>query len=260
VVTDRTGADSADVDARPGGDERLVVMLHGAFLNAEVWHGYAETLGAGFRVLAPDYGDSGWGDESGGGEPGIEDAAAYVATQIDGAGARALVVGHSLGGYVSLQLCATRPDLVDGLVLVDASTPPRGFATLLDLHLRALEFVPASISRSVLGAFVAQLDPEEWHRLDAAGISMRRGTRAVRSLRTLDYWGLVRSIRCPILIVNGSRDWLFRSSEWQTAGAARQASVASIPGAGHLGPLHRRADLCALIREFSGQLVPDDVT
>src|SRR4051794_25016982 len=36
-------------------EPRLVVLLHGAFLNPELWHGYAEALGDRFRVIAPAY-------------------------------------------------------------------------------------------------------------------------------------------------------------------------------------------------------------
>jgi pimeloyl-ACP methyl ester carboxylesterase len=233
---------------------RLVVMLHGAFLNPALWNGYAEELGNGFRVIAPAYGKSGWGRRGDPRNPGIADAAAHVATEIEAAGGRALVVGHSLGGYVALQLAASRPDLVSGLVLVDCSTPPHGFATLLNLHLRALERIPAAISELAMGLMVRWYDPEVWWRLEAVGISMHRGARAVRSLRTLDYWHLVHGIRCPILIVNGSRDWLFRSSEWQTAAAAQRASVVEIPGAGHLAPIGRRAELCELIRGFASRI------
>ncbi len=255
AVTAVTNADALATEGQSiDTDVRLVVMLHGAFLNPALWHGYAAELGDGFRVITPAYGDSGWGEPGYEHGPGVAGAAEYVATQIEAAGGRALVVGHSLGGYVALELAATRPDLVDGLVLVDCSTPPRGFATLLDLHLRALARIPAPIGEFVMGLMISWHDPDVWRRLKGAGISMHRGARAVRSLRTLDYWRLVRTIRCPILIVNGSRDWLFRSSAWQTAGAARRASVAEIPGAGHLAPIDRRAEICDLIREFASQI------
>jgi pimeloyl-ACP methyl ester carboxylesterase len=254
VTAGNADAQETQEDRPIEAEPRLVVLLHGAFLNPELWHGYAEELGEGFRVIAPAYADSGWGEATDPRSPGVEDAAAYVAAEIEAAGGNALLLGHSLGGYVALQLSATRPELVDGLVLLDCSTPPHGFATLLDLHLRALAKIPASISGFVMGLMVSWYDPEAWHRLEAVGISMHRGARAVRSLQTLDYWHLVHAVRCPIFIVNGSRDWLFRSSEWQTAVAARKASVTEIPGAGHLGPIGRRAELCALIRRFAGEL------
>jgi len=229
-------------------------MLHGAFLNPALWDGYAEELGDRFRVIAPAYSESGWGSSASENGHGVEDAAAFVAAEIEAAGGKALVVGHSLGGYLALQLSATYPDLVDGLLLMDCSTPPHGFATLLNLHLAALEVIPAPVSSFVLGLMVKWYNPDAWTRLEALGISMRRGARAVRSLRSLDYWGLVRSLRCPLLVVNGSRDWLFRANEWQTAGAAKRSSVAWIPNAGHLATVDRRLEICALIRGFAEQL------
>jgi pimeloyl-ACP methyl ester carboxylesterase len=255
AVTTGTGAAALTREDGPIETEpRLVVMLHGAFLNPALWDGYANELGDRFRVIAPAYGDSGWGSSADEGGPGVADAAALVAAEIEAAGGHALVVGHSLGGYLALQLSATYPDLVDGLILMDCSTPPHGFATLLNLHLAALEVIPVGVSSFVLGLMVKWYNPEAWTRLVRVGISMGRGARAVRSLRSLDYWGLVRALRCPLLVVNGSRDWLFRANEWQTAGAAERSRVAWIPNAGHLAPVDRRDEICTLIRHFADQL------
>ena len=259
VTTGNAAAHSSADDRSNDPERRLIVLLHGAFLNPELWHDYPAELGDEFRVIAPAYAASGWGESSGRGAPTVEDAAAYVASEIGAAGGHALVLGHSLGGYLALQLSAARPDLVDGLLLLDCSTPPHGFVTLLDLHLRALERIPASVSGFALGLTVQRQDREAWGRLRQAGISMHRGARAVRSLRTFDYWGLVRAVRCPILVVNGSRDWLFRSSAWETAGAARRGSVAEILGAGHLAPAGRHGEVCDLIRAFASQIDGTDV-
>jgi pimeloyl-ACP methyl ester carboxylesterase len=246
----RLTAEDRPIEAEP----RLVVLLHGAFLNPALWHDYAAALGDAYRVIAPAYTESGWGSGGGPDAPDVGEAADYVAAEIEAAGGHALVLGHSLGGYVALHLAATRPQLVDGLILLGCSTPPHGFATLLDLHLRALERIPASISSFVLGLMVQWYDPEVWRRLQSVGISMHRGARAVRSLRSFDYWRLVRAVRCPVLVVNGSRDWLFRSSAWHTAGAARRGNVAQIPAAGHLAPVDRRDEICDVIREFATEI------
>jgi pimeloyl-ACP methyl ester carboxylesterase len=54
-------------------------------------------------------------------------AAAAIAAAIDAeAGGRAVVVGHSLGGYAAMDLAARSPDRVRGLVVSGASQEPRG--------------------------------------------------------------------------------------------------------------------------------------
>jgi pimeloyl-ACP methyl ester carboxylesterase len=97
-------------------------------------------------------------------------------------------------------------------------------------------------------------DAVTWQRVRDSGLSMRRGARAVRALRRFDYWTAVRSIRCPILLINGGHDWLFRSGEGGTVLAARDARLAVLPGAGHLAPLHRRAEVSVLIRGFAARI------
>src|SRR4051812_34222361 len=106
VTAGNAAARSSTDDRSSDPARRLVVLLHGAFLNPELWHDYPAELGDQFRVIAPAYAASGWGESSGSGAPTVEDAAAYVAAEVEAAGGRALVLGHSLGGYLALQLSA----------------------------------------------------------------------------------------------------------------------------------------------------------
>ncbi|MEA2348975.1 MAG: hypothetical protein QOG62_2762 [Thermoleophilaceae bacterium] len=228
---------------------RWIVLLHGAFLNREVWAGYEPMLGAGHRVLTLDL--PGHGSRS---RAPFSVAAAVdvVAERIETVcGGSAIVVGHSLGGYTALATADARPDLVERLVLIGASAPPRGFSVPLTGVLLGLEWMPASISRACLGAMVARTSPQLWRRIAGAGLDMRHGAAAIRALHELDYWGAVRRFRGPLLVVNGTRDWIFRATETATALAAADGSLVAIPGSGHLSPIERPELVSGAIRRFT---------
>lgn len=113
-------------------DAPVVTFLHGAGLNAHTWD--TTILALGLPALAldlPGHGDSSWRDD-----------AAYVARVLAPDVATAmdawtsgpqLLVGQSLGGLTAAAVAASRPDLVDQVVIIDI-TPgidPNGGAAQL---------------------------------------------------------------------------------------------------------------------------------
>jgi lipase len=94
-----------------------ILAIHGLTGHGRRWKSLADHL-TEFSILAPDllgHGHSSWD------APWSIDAnVAALADLLEHDAAHpALVVGHSFGGAVALNLAATRPDLVSGLVLLD---------------------------------------------------------------------------------------------------------------------------------------------
>nr|WP_281430539.1 alpha/beta hydrolase [Salinicola acroporae] len=119
-----------------------------------------------------------------------------------------LLVGHSAGGVVALQVAAALGECLDGLVLVDtgASAARHGDPDLPQ-RLRA-QWGPAFID-----AFLLRCVGRE--ALDRHGDALRRyalatgperAHRAMTSLRGLDLASRLGDIRCPTLILHGIRD------------------------------------------------------
>jgi len=107
-----------------------VVAIHGISASHRAWSAVAEHLD-GITLVAPDLRGRGASE----GVPGPFGMAAHardVVSVIDHiAQERVVVVGHSMGGYVVLELAAKLPDRVSAVVLVDgglATAPPPGAA------------------------------------------------------------------------------------------------------------------------------------
>jgi pimeloyl-ACP methyl ester carboxylesterase len=145
-----------------GGGGPAVVLLHGLASNARIWDGVAPRLvGAGLRVVALDQRGHGESDQPDHGydfaSVGRDLAAALAGLGLE----RPLLVGHSWGANVALQLAADRPGTLAGLALVDGAVsgvaewagatleearrrlaPPRFAVPLTDWLARAGRFDP----------------------------------------------------------------------------------------------------------------------
>ncbi len=96
-----------------------IVMVHGLMGQMRNFsHSLAERMAKDHRVILVDR--PGWGHSTlTGPRPGIIAQAAMIAALIEQLGLeRPLLVGHSMGGAVSLALALDRPELVRGLALI----------------------------------------------------------------------------------------------------------------------------------------------
>ncbi len=94
-----------------------VVFVHGLFGQGRNWTTIAKGLADRHRVTLldlPNHGHSPWTDRV-----DYVDMARLVAAELESFGEPATLVGHSMGGKVSMQLALRRPELLRGLVVVD---------------------------------------------------------------------------------------------------------------------------------------------
>jgi pimeloyl-ACP methyl ester carboxylesterase len=127
---ERSGVRLHYLEWDPEGDpqEPALFMLHGLSSNALVWGRMAEQM-PGRRMVALDQRSHGPSDRPAEGYASSELVAdAGHAIEELGLG-RPLVLGHSWGASVALDLAARRPDLIAGLVFVDG--PPAAMSRVM---------------------------------------------------------------------------------------------------------------------------------
>src|SRR5690554_3916601 len=99
-----------------------VVLIHGYLENMQMWEDYAKQLSKDFQVIRmdlPGHGDSAVLNEI----HSMELVAREIKEVLDFLKiTKTLVVGHSMGGYVSLALTELFPEKVKALVLMNSSS------------------------------------------------------------------------------------------------------------------------------------------
>ena len=100
------------------------VMVHGIGGAGINWMLLAPLLTGSFHVMALDLPGFGESPLAGRGA-GLDAQRDLVARFVEATGeAPALVIGHSMGGLITMLLCASRPDLAHHAVLFDPAFPP----------------------------------------------------------------------------------------------------------------------------------------
>ncbi len=178
---------------------------------------------------------------------------------------RLVVVGHSHGGAVALEIARRWPDRVRALVLV-ASIGARPhlsyrllrapFAGLILSGLRAVmerralgalcRMLLRSMARS---AFFPAPVPSSWLEAEIVngwqrGLPFRAMLRAVRDDPCDQVRRMTSSIRAPVLVIHGDQDQLVpHGLGVELASLLPQARFVMVPGAGHMLPLTHHAAL-----------------
>src|SRR5690606_2530909 len=136
-----------------------LVLLHGFPFDHRMWAACAQHLPPGLRAIAVDLPGAGHSDLDGA-PPSIEHAAdrVYRTMVAEGEG-NAVVVGHSMGGYVALALAERHPGFVVGLGLVSTkSTADTEEARAKRLHVAAAADDTQTVD-AVLGMPAALVGP-----------------------------------------------------------------------------------------------------
>lgn len=108
-----------------------VVFTHGFLNTGDAWAGAVAALGGSVHSVRWDLRGHGGSEPARPGEYSRDHALADLRRMIDVVGRPAILVGHSLGGYLSLAYAILHPDEVAGLVMV-AGGP--GFRSMTSLE------------------------------------------------------------------------------------------------------------------------------
>lgn len=214
------------------GEGPPLVLMHGAGANAEVWAPVARELTA-FDVYAPSLPGRG-----GSGGPAFEEAisaGAWLARVIAALGGPPpIVVGHSLGGGIVLELALLGAPIA-GLVLVATGARLRVHPSVLAAAARAVETdTPMSTRFAFVDASQEAIDAYE----AAASNTPPRATVCDWAVcQSFDRIGALSAIELPCLVLGGAAD-LLTPAKYQhyLAGALPRAQLVLMDGRGHMLP------------------------
>lgn len=238
-----------------------LVFLHGIGGGHGAWDEQLAFFSQhGYRAIAWD--QPGYGDVPAAEPYDLERIAEAVqATVQREVGEPAVLVGHSMGGFVAQETYARHPQSVRALVLAFTSAAFGGSGSDFAREFIAARIGPLDAGRS-MGEIAAQLmptlrsarsDPEGLARAERlmAAVPPQTYRKAVALLTTFDRRALLPEIRVPTLLVAGSDD--------KTAPASvMERMAARIPGAefvkleacGHLGPMDQPEAFNTVLLDF----------
>ena len=209
---------------RDVGSGPVVVLLHGMFASLHTWEKWIDILKKDFRVIAPDnpnYGMTGPHPEAM--YPGIYSdflEAFLDALKID----QCMMAGNSLGGWMTWEFAATRPQRVSKVILIDSAGYL--FFPTLTLMLLALpgaiavtrrmktpRFFVRRVLRSVYGnpELVTEERIDLYHAMMLLPGNLQAATRVVHYIRNhLGFrTGHIKKVKQPALVMWGEKDrWI----------------------------------------------------
>ena len=258
------------------------IFVHGSVLKTDVWHYQMQAL-ADRRLVFSDLRGHGRSMPKGEASYSIETLAADLLATIEEIGLEeTVIVGHSVGGQVALQLCRDNPQLmgskIKGLVLVSTSYGPFTetllasgvIARLERITRRPLDALGRQHERiEKLRKLVRPTDAVFWGVALAAfgeGASpkhidftydMLANTPVdvifdlVRSYRDFDMTDELHEIKVPTLVLGGTHDRLTlpKASQY-LATHLPDADLHIFEGCGHMSMLERHEEFNTLLASF----------
>ena len=267
-----------------GGSGRPIVLVHGLGGSHLNWIAVAPRLADHGRVYAVDLAGHGR-------TPSLSRSARVGANRLLlgrflEAVAREPVVlmGNSMGGYLTIAQAAAEPAKVSSLVLVGSAVPlapgahfdPRvtamffamalpgvGGALMLGRHLRGPEQMvrdmlslccvdPSRVSREVFDAHVELVRERAVNgRVNGRDFLTAQRSLMVRLMRRRQFYEMVATIRSPALIVQGDRDRLVRIEAARVLAAARPDwRFEVLEGIGHVPQLEAPERFLAVVEPW----------
>jgi pimeloyl-ACP methyl ester carboxylesterase len=242
-----------------------LVLIHGGSQNAHTWDTVALALDRPLvAVDLPGHGHSADALER---ANGVEEVATVIRALAPDARA---VVGMSAGGIMAMNLCASAPDVVARLGLVDITpgvtndkarsvlnfthTGPQSFASFAEILERTVEHNPgrslSSLRRGVLHN-AHRLDDGRWAWRYMRGGPLREpDPESLAQIRGL--WEVLSALEVPLLLVRGMRpsSVVDDADEAELRSRVPEATVAHVPDAGHSVQGDAPLELARLLDDF----------
>lgn len=205
------------------GRGRPVILLHGWLGSWGLWQDTMAFLGNNYRTYALDF----WGFGESGKKRDSYDVADFVSLVdqfMEQLGiVRAPLVGHSMGGTVSLSVALRYPERIEKVVII--GSPVNGMSLALPLILAGYRPIAHLVYNMpwALMAGIRLFSPlitreKTWPDMIAADISettLESFLLSIASLRETDLRGAVGDLEMPVMGIYGRRDVIVSPGQWK---------------------------------------------
>lgn len=232
----------------------LLVFANSLGTDLHVWDPLLPHLPKDLRILR--YDKRGHGQSTATAEFTMEDLVDDAIALIEHLGANHVIfVGLSIGGMIGLGLCAQRPDLVKGFVLMD-SAAKIGTETFWNERIRTIEqngieaISESLMTRWFTADFIAAGKAKPWQAMVNA-TSLAGYIGCCRAIAQTDFSAAAEKLRLPVLALAGDQDGATPPElVEQTAALIDSADFKLIANAAHIPGVEQPEETARLIGEF----------
>ncbi len=219
-----------------------VILLHGWLGSWGLWQDTMEFLSRKYRTYALDFWGFGESDKKRD-SYSVQDFISLVDQFMEQMGIKsAPLVGHSMGGTVSLSVAAHYPERVDKVVVI--GSPIEGSSLALLLKLAGIRRIAWLVYHTMwalkLGIRIASpfiTRERRWPDMinqDLSRVTLESFLMSIASLRRTDLRPFLAPIRQRVLGMYGDRDVIVNPNQWAVLKAgAPNAIIDRYPHAGH---------------------------
>jgi len=243
------------------GSGRPVILLHGWLGSWNYWLSTMEYLRRGYRCYALDFWGFGESDKKRSSFL-VTDFVELVAQFIERLGIPSAVplVGHSMGGTVSLMLALKHPERVRRVIVV--GSPIHGSSLNIFLRLagyplfgglaRSSPKILFGVLRMAAPAITRQ--PKQWMDMitqDVSNMTVRSFFASIGSLRRTDLRPELKTLEIPVYGIYGPHDVIVHPNQARVLSrTARHSKIASLDGSGHFPMLDEPQRFNQALREM----------
>ena len=238
------------------GDRRnpAILFLHGIRLGRDIWNEHAQALASRYHVVTLDL-------------PGHGSLASVPFTQAtigtlldrtieDVCESPPLIVGYSLGGFVTMQYATRRPERTSGLVLAGCTLDFEGWKYWpYEMSARISESMPGPLFDTLLNLGVHATLPPQWASLvERIPFNREVISHTNKIAANMRFSELLPAYPKPVLFLNGEHDMVFRLDERRFAEAMPDAELRVIRGVDHTAPMRRAQEFTRIVGDFADRV------
>ena len=250
------------------GQGKAIVLLHGFMESLQIWDDFTDVLSKSFRVVRVDL--------PGHGETPVMDEvhsmalmAETVKTVLDALEIdKYVMIGHSMGGYVTLEFAKQFPDLLAGFCLFHshaaadnaaAKENRRRTINIVKLNRAGFiqQFIPELFAKTNVEKFAGEIKNLQ---NQSANTSAEGIIAALRGMKERSgSLGLLINTKLPVLFIAGKHDARIPIQNIMAqAILPSHTEVLILGGVGHMGFIEAKKETLGMIERFAKRMLIDD--